>query len=317
MSLAILAATAFAAEPPTIDVEIHGLVHARTGVVTRENDSPLGIARIDRARIMVNPVIAGRIRGMLHLEMANGVNLLDARADAVVAPWIDLGVGLGIVPYSRAWNTPLPLVALGNRNAANNIFSPGRRAGGFVHLHGGPVHGWVGVYDATAPADLAGDEHAPMAAARIEVRSPDANPTSQVPSLRNTAPGATVGAGLAAESSEGEPLVRGTIDVAFHTGGFSAEADVFTRLRPATPARWGTSIQLGQFVVPQRLAVHGRLAVIGPDVIDEDVRLVPELALTGYVYGTHAYVQLLGRLGAPVAGTQETAEVVLRGQLAF
>lgn len=73
---------------------------------------------------------------------------------------------------------------------------------------------------------------------------------------------------------------------------------------------------MGQFLVPERLAVHGRLAAIGPGVTDEDAHLVPELGLTGYLVRTHALVQLRARLGGPTASLR-TGEVVLRGQLAF
>ena len=66
---------------------------------------------------------------LLQTELVDEVRLLDARVDVSLGDWVTMALGQHIIPVSRAWNTPLPLVQMPERSWSNDVFTPGRSFG--------------------------------------------------------------------------------------------------------------------------------------------------------------------------------------------
>ena len=107
------ALTASAATPPTF--ELHPFLAGETGVISGD-DGTHGYATLRRARGLVFAHLPDEgLTAMLQVELAGPAPaLLDGRVDVKVSDALTLAVGQQVVTVSRAWNTPLHLVGLGD-----------------------------------------------------------------------------------------------------------------------------------------------------------------------------------------------------------
>ncbi len=311
-------------------VEAHGLFVGQVVTHAAPDADVMAQAMVRRARAL----------GIVHLwkpgdvlfaqvEFAGRPQLLDARADVAVVDGFRLAVGQQIVPVSRSWNTPLPVVAFGERSTVNNRFTPGRRIGGFAMADPtGGLRVWAGAFD-TANPNPAEDEvvqHRPMAIARIQLDSAGAQPYTDIPSMvDDPTAGVSVGAGAVVEGADATVApnhagvkTTATVDLGVHAAGFAAMAEGYVQQPVGDELHWGSAVQVGQFVVPERVNLLARVVVDdGAVELEPDhAHVTVEGAAGLHVHGDGNLVQLVGRYdppGAPVG----TVDVVARGQVRF
>ncbi|MCA9566303.1 MAG: hypothetical protein KC656_00600 [Myxococcales bacterium] len=284
------ALTASAATPPTF--ELHPFLAGETGVISGD-DGTHGYATLRRARGLVFAHLPDEgLTAMLQVELAGPAPaLLDGRVDVKVSDALTLAVGQQVVTVSRAWNTPLHLVGLGDRGLANNTFTPGRRLGAYARLHEGAVRAELGVFHP------GGDDIPPfpMVAMRMELGSPGARPWVEQPARTGDTSGVAVGiGGLVNPGTVDDVRGMGTLDVAAHTHGFSAFGEVFG-------ARDGELTAGGMVQVGQLLPVGWLDVVARGDAVEDalhDVGYRATLGVGAYRHGADCVVRLQGFVGA-------------------
>jgi hypothetical protein len=261
-----------------------------------------------------------RVTLLLQEELAGpSPTLLDARLDWTVRDGVDLAAGRMIVPFTQAWNTPLPRVLLGDRSILDADFAPGRRVGGTAHLalEDRVVEGWVGLFDA-AVTPREGGVAAPMVVVRIQANPIGPLPHDQMSNLDATAaPALGLGAGLLATpgaTADDPARATGMVDVGAVARGFSLLAEGFGRVGGAR-VELGAGLQAAQVLVPDRVQVGGRATVQRLDGADGHV--LGEAFVNVYALGPHLYAQLRGTIDAPMGDEAVREGLTLHAQAWF
>lgn len=284
-------------------LELHLMVQARGSVAIDGEGPPAADLALLRARPMLRFFAWNRrLVATFQPELVGGARVLDARVDVTLVPGFELTGGQFIVPFTRGWASPLPLVSTAERSLNNAVFAPGRRAGAMVH--GLPLDGkvelWAGGFDPDDPTNPRPGVHAPLSLARVQVNPLGRAPATELPSLDGPAP-TRVSVGVAALAEpvidpDGAPdllRVTSTVDASVQARGFTSYAEGFLRWTAEQPLGWGASWTVGQFLVPRRLQLLGRLTAIDTEVGDEvDARLTVEPMLGVYLHGAHARIDL-------------------------
>ncbi len=308
-------------------LKFHMLLQARGSVVVPSQGEVSSAAGAFRARPFVRfHAWQRRLSISLQTELVGQARLLDARVDITPVPGLRIAGGQLIVPFTRAWNTPLPLVQAPERSLNNSVLAPGRRFGAYVH--GKPAAGlvelWLGGFAPGAPADTPEEGvRAPMGLARLQINPLGELPATETPSLAGPAP-TRLGLGLAALASPVAPegggrdrlQVTSTADFGFQARGFTAYGEGFLQWTQDAPVGWGASGSLAQFLVPRHLALIARGTAIDLDVGDgAGARVTLEPALGGYIVGNHLVIEL--RYAAAIGGEQAAAHAVTVHTQAF
>ena len=228
---------------------------------------------------------------MVQLEVGESASrpLLDARLDWWGHDHVELGLGYMIVPYSRAWNTPIPTVVAGERSVVSNQLAPGRRTGGYARLHSGDrkVEGWLGVYDPGA----ASAPFMPLLMARVQV-----NPQGALPLDESTIIGGgaelKTGFGAAArieKDVDGNTVTGALVDGTLQSGAFRVDADG-ALLDTADGTTLATSAQAAVAVIPDLVTLGARGSRV--DEPTDGDRWIAEGFVNAYAIGPHLMVQV-------------------------
>jgi hypothetical protein len=308
-------------------LELHLLLQARGTLTVSEADGLTADAALYRARPQVRFLAwQRRLVIMFQPELTGTPRVLDARLDLTPVPELTIAGGQLVVPFTRAWNTPLPLVEAPERSLNNAVFAPGRRFG--AYLHGAPfdrrLEVWAGAFEPDDPSALRPELHAPMGLVRVQVNPLGELPHTELPSLAGPAP-TRVGLGLAGliapipDPDGGDDLLQitGTTDLGLQAKGFTLYGEGFVRWTEGGTLGWGAGATIGQFLVPRHLNLFGRVTAIDPDASDAiAARLTLEPALGGYIVGAHLLVDL--RYAASLGGGEALAHAVtLHTQVMF
>lgn len=309
--------------------EIHLLLQARGQLQQTPGpeiaDAPstdmlTGGVQIWKARpMLVFTALKGRLRAMFQAEFAGTARVLDARLDVKATRHLSFGGGLVVVPFSRAWLVPLPVMQVPERSLANDRFTPSRRVGAYLTAApaSGVVRVWAGAFDPVTTDPFAAPAHAPLGMVRLQVNPLGETAPHEAPSVAGPAPAKVqVGVGALAqpvvEATEPDPVqLTTTLDAGVQVAGFSLHGEAFAEWRSDAAWAVGGGAQVGQFVVPRHLSFAARVTAIDEDPTDPvGVQVWPEAVLGGYVHGTH--VALMARYRA---GVQDGALVEHVGTL--
>lgn len=267
-----------------------GAEHPWDGDISMRNVRPMGIFQTPDHRM----------RAMVQTEFIGGVRLLDARVDLAMGKSSTWTLGQHIVPFTRAWIAPLPLMQMPERSVNNTLFAPGRRVGATLTsaLAGGKVQTIVGAYG--EPIEAPGI-HPPTVIARAAVTPMGKTGPGELGSLGKKAagkPGLTLAAGLMQQpiaQADDTTLPRTVVaaDVAFEAGGFTAYAEVMNAWLDGATS-WGASALVGQ-MLGERLRASVRANMLA----DEAVAVAPmpwaapvtaEPGLSVYLHDSHAMI---------------------------
>ena len=280
------------------DAQFHLMMQARANLAQAGNADPiLGFELLRPRPLLVLGVAQHRVWATMQAELVGTATVIDARVDGEVVDGVVLGAGKMIVPFSRGWNTVLPVLQTPDRTLNQGVFAPGRRVGGYAQLGTADevFRSWVGVYDPRVPGAEAATLQPPLGMVRVQLDPLGAMPFNEVaaateaPELRFS-----VGAAALAEpvrDGSGDLSLTTTVDAGLHAGGFTAFAEGFLRTVTDRDLTWGTSAQVGYFVVPRHLDLVARFTAIDSDG-DGEATLWPELVVGGYIVQHHAVVQL-------------------------
>lgn len=307
--------------------ELHGLMQGRVNWADPPDAEPSANAQLFRARLLLK-LFAWDRRIMLFFqpEFVGGTRVLDARVDVTPVKGLTFAFGQMIVPFTRAWNTPLPLVEAPERSQLNTVLAPGRRFGGYVY--GQPLDGevelWAGAFEPDDPwVGARGDVHAPMAVARVQV-----NPLGKLPANELVASDGEaetrIGIGVAGLVSNGVDAagvtrneVTATADLGLQSHGFTTYGEGSYRWSDGGTQMWGASALVGHFILPKRLNLMGRFTAIDGSLGDSvGPRMTIEPMLGGYFAGPHLFAIL--RYSAAVGGGQSIGHgLTVHTQLMF
>jgi len=244
---------------------------------------------------------------LLHAELGQPgpPSLLDARLDWAPTERVQLAAGRMIVPYTRAWNTPLPLVVHGDRSVINTALSPGRRTGGYVYVNADRrvVEGWLGLYDpAVDRATLA-----PLAMARVQWNPLGGLPHDELTVLSGQAP-TRLGVGLAGRaepSPQANDPVRLSAAADASLVGGPARLDVEVALQDEGDVISLAGSALGAVtLVPERVILGARGSRVQRAQGLPGSVWLGEAFVNAHVLGPHLLAQLRYTLTLPDEGSQ-------------
>ncbi len=307
--------------------ETHMLLQARGTVAIPDGGDATGRAHLFRARPLFRLHLwDDTVVATVQTEWVGTPRLLDARLDIRPTDWLTVSGGQLIVPFSRAWNTPLPFVQAPERSINNDLFAPGRRFGAFAHMRpvGGYLDIWAGAFSNEVPGqpNIEG-VHAPTGLVRVQVNPLGEAPSAtELPSLADPAP-TRLGIGAATLVSpvigadDGSWQATTTADVGFQTHGFTAYGEGFYRASNVLANGWAAGGQVGQFVVPKHLNLFTRFSAFDDDTDDElDTRFLAEVGAGGYIHGPNLVV--IARYGREFGGGVDGAhDLTLHTQVFF
>ena len=292
-------------------LSMHVMMRARAELAA-EGDGPWGSStRLANARTQVL-FRHGPVSMMFQPELAGTPRMIDARVDLRLSDVADIGGGLMIVPFTRSWLTPLPLVASIERAPTNGVFAPGpRRLGGTLEVHDPDrkVQVWAGLFDPTPIGEEAPGVPPPGALLRVQANPLGSAVTNEIAAASGPAERAvSVGAG----AWFADDTLTGVLDVGVQGGGFTLVGEGFLR----SDEDGGASLQVGQMVVPRHLMIGARGSRIVDGTVDGDTRWVGEAFLVGLAEGGHLLAQLRGQVVAPDDGPATTT-ITLNTQARF
>jgi hypothetical protein len=279
----------------------------------------------------------GKLRFLIQPELSGpSVRLLDAQVVYQPIPAFGLDLGQYRPHVSRAWNTPIPLLAMPGRGVVDDAFHTDRALG--ATLFGRPLGGKLeydlgvfngGGYNLGQPVQLE-----PLATWRLAVNPLGPVPYTQTPAFAEVEK--TV-FGLAAHGwtdrfraeqvdpqikpiahqriTAGGELVLMTRRVHLLVEGFGRWAVAKSSL---FDAGWGSQAQFGVMLLPRTLELQARAGVLDLG-LHQPVQGVWEGGLSWYLWGNHLRAQLhygcTQHLPAPSGCTSQRAE--LQTQLWF
>lgn len=297
---------------------------------------------------VVRPQLRGTIgrpwlRFFVQPELADTQRLLDLQLDAQPTPLFGVRVGQFLTPFSRAFNTPVPLLQFPDFSVVNTAFRADRDTG--VMLHGEPFGGraeWnLGVFNGNG-LDRGGNDRFDLRwMARLAWNPLGAVSYNETPALNGPTPW-RVGVGVnaytdtttvtippgsgqsASRMGDQHQDVVGA-DVAVRGGPWTLQAEGYHRWqRRADGTRvgsWGAYAQSG-LMLGRHFEVAARGNVMQPDDQGSATMLSGEAMLTAYARGNHLKFNLRGTLNhsdALIAGVVPgwSGLVTLQTQVAF
>ena len=298
-------------DPEGGKLQAHLLLQSEILETGPSGQNPTWSSGLHRARPLVHAESAdGALQATLQMELAGDAHLLDARVDWRVAPQLTVGGGQLIVPFTRAWNTPLARLALGERSVANNSFAPGRRMGTQLRLDdpSGHFHATAGLYT-NAGVEAVHALLAPTTLLRLDYTPAGVLPASELAGMG--VPQATgVALGLAVlEEYVGEIGAQSTsltADVVAQRRGTQGAAAVYGRTQGSAQG-WGVSAQITQVLAGEHLALVLRGSAVDLDRADKvEPELVLEPAVSLHAHNGHLRVLVGGSLDrAPQGDSQQ------------
>lgn len=279
----------------------------------------------------------GRLRFLIQPELSGpGVRLLDAQVVYQPIPAFGLDLGQYRPHVSRAWNTPIPLLALPGRGVVDDAFHSDRALGAtaFGRPFDGKLEYDVGVFNAGGYNLGQPVRIEPLAAWRLAVNPLGPVPYTQTPAfaqVERTVFGLAVhGWTDRFRAEQVDPEVKPTQRQRITAGGdfvlmtprvhvlvegFGRWAVHRTGL---LDAGWGGQAQFGVMLLARTLELQGRAGVIDPG-IHQPTQGIWEGGLSWYLWGNHIRAQLhyacVQSLAAPNGCVTHRAE--LQTQLWF
>jgi hypothetical protein len=273
---------------------------------------------------------ANKLRFFVQPELSGTPRLLDAQV--IYQPIPAFGVDLGQYrPHvSRAWNTPIPLLALPGRGLVDDDFHTDRAAGATVFGQplGGKLEYDVGLLNAGGFNLASPPKLQPLITWRIGYNPLGALPLGQTPAFASvdhtligiaahgwSDPFTTTPSDPQTKPSERQRVVVGG-DVTVMTPRVHVLVEGFGRWQVnKTGLRdvgWGSQAQVGVMLLPKSLELQARAGVLDQG-INKPLTGVWEGGLSWYLLGNHLRAQLhyscTQNLADPVGCTQH------RGQL--
>jgi hypothetical protein len=284
------------------------------------------------------------VRFFVQPELADAnPRLLDLQLDVQPSPLIGLRLGQFLTPFSRAFNTPVPLLQFPDFSVVNNVFRADRDTG--VMLHGEPFDGraeWnFGAFNGNGIDRNGNDRFDLRWMVRLAWNPLGATSYNETPAVAGPTPW-RLGVGVNAYTDTTTVAIpapagqtAGSVgdqhqdvvgaDVAARGGPWTFQAEGYHRwLRRADGSRagsWGAYAQSG-VMLGRRFEVAARGSVLQPNEDASDVLVSGEGMLTAYVRGNHLKVNLRGTVShsdVAVAGVAQgwSGLVTLQTQLAL
>jgi phosphate-selective porin OprO and OprP len=268
-------------------------------------DETATVKRNELSVKLARPALRGHVlkpwvRVLFQPELAGPTpRLLDLEVDVQPVPELGVKVGQMVVPFSRAYMTPVAKLQLFGFSLANDTFRANRDTGAMAYgfLFGSHVEYYAGVFNGNGINQAANDNTSLLWVGRLAATLAGAPPKPTGHLVYDETEGLAgplpftwrIGAGAYGDdltkivtpppsttpSTGGDPqrptttldkqLTMG-VDTSIRAGNFSAQVEGYLRreLVDAGAAAWtfGADVQAGYFLVPRRLELGARQSVL-------------------------------------------------------